>query len=69
MSAQKSIERLIEAGKWPGKNPEPVILSRSSQNEGDDVTDEEWDTWDYVPDGLLVWEAWNDWIISNNGEV
>ena len=69
MSAQKSIERLIEAGKWPGKNPEPVILSRSSQNEGDDVTHEEWDTWDYVPDGLLVWEAWNDWIMSNNGEV
>uniref|UniRef100_A0A7S2NR84 Nudix hydrolase domain-containing protein n=1 Tax=Leptocylindrus danicus TaxID=163516 RepID=A0A7S2NR84_9STRA len=55
-AAQLSIERLIEGGKWPGKQQGPLGPLQLEYNDG------EWKTWDFVPDGLLVWEAWKEWL-------
>mmetsp|Transcript_10838 Transcript_10838/g.16153 ORF Transcript_10838/g.16153 Transcript_10838/m.16153 type:complete len:459 (+) Transcript_10838:97-1473(+) len=55
-AAQLSIERLLEGGKWPGKQQAPVEPLQLEYNDG------EWKTWDFVPDGLLVWEAWKEWL-------
>lgn len=51
-SADLSIQRLAARQEWPGRFP--PIQSRSEKR----VLSGEWDTWDYVPDGLLVWEGW-----------
>lgn len=61
-AADRSIQRLAERGEWPGKNP-PVQSARMGKLDPDDpLTDfegaTEWSSWDFVPDGLLVWEEW-----------
>lgn len=59
-AALLSINRLKERGEWPGSGDESdneLAPSDHLQNlEGAD-----WSTWDFVPDGLLVWEAWVRW--------
>ena len=56
-SAILSINRLKEKGAWPGSGQDtdntPIEIDGASGFEGE--------TWDYVPDGLLVWEAWTRW--------
>merc|ERR1712194_483132 len=56
-----SIQRLVSKEEWPGMLP--AIQSKRKggipPNEGYDH--DEWATWDFVPDGLLVWEAWLRW--------
>jgi isopentenyldiphosphate isomerase len=61
-AADRSIHRLAERGEWPGRYP-PIQSSRMGkldpEDEGarfDGAT--QWTSWDFVPDGLLVWEAW-----------
>jgi 8-oxo-dGTP pyrophosphatase MutT (NUDIX family) len=59
-SADMSIARLLEQQKWPGKVPldwdeRTRVLSTVVH------TNEPWASWDYVPDGLLVWQAWLEW--------
>lgn len=49
-----SINRLKEQGTWPGEYSELATI------EVDDP-EADWATWDFVPDGLLVWEAWEKW--------
>ena len=64
-SADLSIKRFVEQKEWPGRLP-PVL----SGVQTDDITTDDfgghgrWDQWDYVPDGLLVWEAWLEWSES-----
>lgn len=57
MSAILSINRLKEKGAWPGSGRDTdntlIEINGASSFEGE--------TWDYVPDGLLVWEAWATW--------
>jgi isopentenyldiphosphate isomerase len=66
-AADRSIERLYEQGAWPGSTP-PVQSPRHghvSPNDADHVGEnheEVWKEWDFVPDGLLVWEAWLRWL-------
>ena len=53
-SAISSINRLKEKGAWPGSGQDtPIKVDGASGFEGE--------AWDYVPDGLLVWEAWTRW--------
>lgn len=56
-SAMLSINRLKEKGAWPGSGQDtdntPIEIDGTSGFEGE--------AWDYVPDGLLVWEAWTRW--------
>lgn len=58
-AAQLSIERLSESGKWPGSEQQKLVKALKKNGE---YNNGEWKTWDFVPDGLLVWEAWNDWL-------
>ena len=58
-SATLSIDRLLKTESWPGRTPADLNTRLASID--DDDNEGEWTTWDYVPDGLLVWEAWLDW--------
>jgi isopentenyldiphosphate isomerase len=59
-SADLSIQRLIDKSEWPGSIPIRMKdrLAESQTFEGEN---DAWKDWDYVPDGLLVWEAWLEW--------
>lgn len=56
-SATLSINRLKDRGNWPGSG----ICTDNTMLEIDRASGFEGETWDYVPDGLLVWEAWVRW--------
>jgi len=72
-AASLSIRRLKEGGNWPGamvsEDDGSISLSDDGTNDLKLVshgTDEnQWQAWDFVPDGLLVWEAWVDWMNKN----
>lgn len=58
-AADLSIQRLEDSKAWPGS--QPAIRSEPNVALLKDVSydsDESWKEWDFVPDGLLVWEAW-----------
>lgn len=59
-SADLSIQRLIENRSWPASVP-VNLKHRFSNSQKYIGTDSAWKNWDYVPDGLLVWEAWLQW--------
>lgn len=54
-TADKSISRLVDRKAWPGRVPS-VQLPPGKIQHFDEL--DGWQTWDYVPDGLLVWAAW-----------
>jgi len=56
--AELSIQRLVEESKWPGE--EPFHYRNISDNRHGMLP-----RWDFVPDGLLVWQAWQNWVYSN----
>ncbi|KAL3759109.1 hypothetical protein ACHAWU_008718 [Discostella pseudostelligera] len=74
-SAASSIDRLVESGVWPGKDFRIINDTKRSISDKQLAVNSEVaskyycaDTWDYVPDGLLVWKAWNSFlsgIVSN----
>jgi 8-oxo-dGTP pyrophosphatase MutT (NUDIX family) len=57
-AADRSILRFAAAKKWPGKYPPIQSELKGSEPEGGSYESGAWMTWDFVPDGLLVWEAW-----------
>jgi isopentenyldiphosphate isomerase len=61
-AADRSIQRFQAKGEWPGS--EPPIQSASQGAAPADVShdSDDWMAWDFVPDGLLVWEAWLQWL-------
>jgi len=48
-SAEKSMQRFVNQQEWPGFHS-PTILGLNSTKLQD--------SWDYVPDGLVVWDSW-----------
>ena len=61
-----SIDRLVKKGVWPGSNVN-TDNTMSNQQCNDEVkrkygSDTACQTWDFVPDGLLVWEAWKAFV-------
>lgn len=58
-SADLSIQRLVEKSEWPGRLPTRIKERLTESQRGGD--NDAWKSWDYVPDGLLVWEAWLNW--------
>ena len=60
-----SIDRLVEEGAWPGSNVN-TDTEESNQHCKDEMKkkygNEQPETWDFVPDGLLVWEAWKPFV-------
>jgi 8-oxo-dGTP pyrophosphatase MutT (NUDIX family) len=60
VAADLSIQRLAEMQDWPGTYP-PIQSNLNSQGVAPYEV-EDWAAWDFVPDGLLVWEAWLNWL-------
>ena len=58
-AADRSLQRLESQKAWPGKTP--VIQSPRKGELVEDCAEDAWKEWDFVPDGLLVWEAWLEW--------
>jgi 8-oxo-dGTP pyrophosphatase MutT (NUDIX family) len=68
-AADRSIQRLVTRGTWPGAYPPIQSQWKGSlPPEYDQPTTsqqqpyQDWDQWDFVPDGLLVWDAWLTWL-------
>ncbi|KAL7575011.1 hypothetical protein ACA910_010827 [Epithemia clementina (nom. ined.)] len=71
-SANLSVQRLVQRKEWPGRNSDGLrsslnevdldILSNRFQKEAKFTDFKDWTEWDFVPDGLLVWEAWLNWV-------
>lgn len=59
-SAAMSIDRLRNSGSWPGSETDALNLIRMA-NHGECAASHD-EQWDYVPDGLLVWVAWVQWL-------
>jgi 8-oxo-dGTP pyrophosphatase MutT (NUDIX family) len=55
-AADRSILRWAEKNQWPGRTP-PIQSKRTGVTLIDNRS-HDWTSWDMVPDGLLVWEAW-----------
>ena len=62
-AADLSIQRLAEKKAWPGAYPVIQSKWKESKPPNDECTGggDDWETWNFVPDGLLVWEAWLKW--------
>eukprot|EP00978_Attheya_sp_CCMP212_P022922 scaffold69310_cov48-Attheya_sp.AAC.6 len=62
-AAVLSVDRLRQGQNWPGNSstilPRKTTLHLSMFGNSDD-----WKSWDFVPDGLLVWEAWQYWMLE-----
>jgi len=64
-AADRSIQRFVKAGTWPGSLPAIQSPRKGMPTDADvdSFEDKEgWKEWDFVPDGLLVWEAWLRWL-------
>lgn len=66
-AAQLSIHRLQDNNKWPGRynidrdtiSPSGMSIAPGTRSVTDSLRMvDEWKVWDFVPDGLLVWESW-----------
>jgi isopentenyldiphosphate isomerase len=68
-AADRSIQRFQAKGEWPGS--EPAVQSASQGAAPADVSyvSDDWMAWDFVPDGLLVWEAWLQWLDNNKSNL
>ena len=70
MAADASVDRLVRRGDWPGSDDDDRAIDEiasapavsSTTREHDDDGESRWETWDFVPDGLLVWEAWKSYV-------
>jgi 8-oxo-dGTP pyrophosphatase MutT (NUDIX family) len=69
-AADRSILRLVEQNSWPGQY-HPIQSSRKGMILADSLLEVDqgsfcdWTTFDFVPDGLLVWEAWLRYLENN----
>jgi 8-oxo-dGTP pyrophosphatase MutT (NUDIX family) len=67
-AAQMSIGRLKRSNEWPGmgmleeRNYEKYLTDDGEYELSSNEGNEDWREWDFVPDGLLVWEAWRRWM-------
>ena len=56
-AAELSIGRLIDQEKWPGRVDRGTVTNNSKFSK--------LEKWDFVPDGLLVWDSWVEWLLKN----
>ena len=59
-AADMSIDRLVKLGTWPGGRDKYIAKDDKELK----AFVKEWAFWDFVPDGLLVWEAWTSFVAS-----
>ena len=61
-SASLCVKQMVSSKSWPGASPDALLFEdRDSISDDNYGMGDEWKTWDYVPDGLLVWESWVRW--------
>jgi len=78
VAGKLSIDRLKEKGVWPGTGEDDYEDERVTNDESeakmkdlkskyniDEQQERPWESWDFVPDGLLVWVAWLKWVEGN----
>jgi 8-oxo-dGTP pyrophosphatase MutT (NUDIX family) len=77
-AADWSMKRFNDAGTWPGGQGYFPVVTDSDNDTGDNdgstieqqqrvhAYDGNIEDWDFVPDGLLVWRAWLDFINRSN---
>eukprot|EP00984_Skeletonema_dohrnii_P006564 scaffold2352_cov90-Skeletonema_dohrnii-CCMP3373.AAC.3 len=78
VAGKLSIDRLKEEGVWPGTGVDDSEDERVTNDESeakmkelkskyniDEQQEQPWESWDFVPDGLLVWVAWLKWVEGN----
>lgn len=58
MAAADAIDRLANKNEWPGSYPAIQSDQKGALLPGHEYEEMAWKEWDFVPDGLLVWEAW-----------
>lgn len=61
-AADRSIKRFQAKGEWPGSEPPMQSASQGAAPADVSYDSNDWTDWDFVPDGLLVWEAWLQWL-------
>lgn len=59
-AADMSIDRLVKLGTWPGGRDKYIAKDDKELK----AFVKEWANWDFVPDGLLVWEACTSFVAS-----
>lgn len=75
VAASLSVNKLKEKGDWPGagvdddNDNDMLWYSHTNKDEcealGNNIEEQKeksWESWDFVPDGLLVWVAWLEWV-------
>mmetsp|Transcript_12706 Transcript_12706/g.31005 ORF Transcript_12706/g.31005 Transcript_12706/m.31005 type:complete len:500 (+) Transcript_12706:79-1578(+) len=72
LAGDMSISRLLKDGAWPGSDCSAYNCKSAPKGEQLDTAiqklknkydeDKPWESWDFVPDGLLVWEAWKSFL-------
>ncbi|KAK1742271.1 hypothetical protein QTG54_006836 [Skeletonema marinoi] len=78
VAGKLSIDRLKEKQVWPGTGEDDYEDERVTNDESeakmkdlkskyniDEQQERPWESWDFVPDGLLVWVAWLKWVEGN----
>ncbi len=63
--AMLSIKRLVRDGQWPGSGNDYEVTQMKSSSQIELSSNDStfnWYDWDFVPDGLLVWVAWLQWL-------
>lgn len=61
-AADLSIQRLDKQNAWPGTHPPIQSDLRGVAPKDVAYNNDDWKKWDFVPDGLLVWEAWLEYL-------
>eukprot|EP00956_Cyclotella_meneghiniana_P002232 scaffold2511_cov25-Cyclotella_meneghiniana.AAC.1 len=65
VAAALSVDRLKASGTWPGNDDVGIDKAQMTEKiqmlKNEYTHNQAWDSWDFVPDGLLVWEAWLKW--------
>ena len=61
-AADRSIQRFAAKRCWPGTYPPFQSPCKGSLASDMIFNDDAWTEWDFVPDGLLVWEAWLQYV-------
>ena len=67
VAAALSVDRLKAGGSWlkvAARNYDGIDNAQMMENIQvlrNEYAHQAWDSWDFVPDGLLVWEEWLKW--------
>jgi 8-oxo-dGTP pyrophosphatase MutT (NUDIX family) len=68
-AAYLSMERAAEERTWPGIYPPKQSDLFGKMREKEEMHGNEgWEKWDFVPDGLLVWTAWLEFVETRVGK-